>query len=44
VVCRPLEVRALVVWLVNARDVKQVPGRPKTDKADAVWLTCRERI
>jgi transposase len=26
------------VWLVNARDVKQVPGRPKTDKLDAVWL------
>ena len=25
-------------WLVNARDVKQVPGRPKTDKLDAVWL------
>ena len=20
------------MWLVNARDVKQVPGRPKTDK------------
>jgi transposase len=26
-----LEARGLVVWLVNARDVKQVPGRPKTD-------------
>ena len=25
-------------WLVNARDVKNVPGRPKTDKLDAVWL------
>jgi transposase len=24
--------------LVNARDAKQVPGRPKTDKLDAVWL------
>jgi len=23
---------------VKARDVKQVPGRPKTDKKDAVWL------
>ena len=33
-----LQVRGLVVWLVNARDVKQVPGRPKTDKLDAVWL------
>jgi transposase len=25
-------------WVVNARDVKNVPGRPKTDKLDAVWL------
>ncbi len=25
------------MWLVNARDVKQVTGRPKTDKLDAVW-------
>ena len=25
-------------WLVNARDVKNVPGRAKTDKLDAVWL------
>lgn len=33
-----LEARGLVVWLVNASDVKQVPGRPKTDKLDAVWL------
>jgi len=33
-----LEARGLHVWLVNARDVKQVPGRPKTDKLDAVWL------
>jgi transposase len=33
-----LEARGLVVWLVNARDVKQVPGRPKTDKLDVVWL------
>jgi transposase len=33
-----LEGRGLTVWLVNARDVKQVPGRPKTDKVDAVWL------
>ncbi len=24
--------------MVNARDVKNVPGRPKTDKLDAVWL------
>jgi transposase len=33
-----LEAAGLVVWLVNARDVKQVTGRPKTDKLDAVWL------
>ncbi|MBP2056291.1 transposase [Streptomyces griseochromogenes] len=33
-----LESRGLECWLVNARDVKNVPGRPKTDKLDAVWL------
>ncbi|MEY9864612.1 transposase [Catenulispora sp. GAS73] len=33
-----LEDRGLRVWLVNARDVKNVPGRPKTDKLDAIWL------
>ncbi len=33
-----LEARGLCVWLVNARDVKNVPGRPKTDKLDSVWL------
>jgi transposase len=33
-----LEAGGLTTWLVNARDVKQVPGRPKTDKVDAVWL------
>ena len=33
-----LEARGLTVWLINARDVKQVPGRPKTDKNDAIWL------
>ncbi len=27
-----------MVWLVNAYDVKHLPGRPKTDKLDAVWL------
>lgn len=26
------------VWLCNARDIKNAPGRPKTDKIDAVWL------
>jgi transposase len=29
---------AIECWVVNARDVKNVPGRPKTDKLDAVWL------
>lgn len=33
-----LEARGLWVMLVNAREVKNVPGRPKTDKLDAVWL------
>jgi transposase len=28
----------LEVWLVNAREVKHLPGRPKTDTLDAVWL------
>src|SRR6266571_6997846 len=29
---------AIECWVVNARDVKNVPGRPKTDKLDAIWL------
>jgi transposase len=33
-----LEAAGLETWLVNARDVKHLPGRPKTDKLDAVWL------
>lgn len=33
-----LEAAGLVVWLVNAKQAKNVPGRPKTDKLDAVWL------
>jgi transposase len=33
-----LEAAGYEVWLVNARDVKHLPGRPKTDKLDAVWL------
>jgi transposase len=32
------EAAGLDVQLVNARDVKNVPGRPKTDRLDAVWL------
>jgi transposase len=39
-----LEARGLDVQLVNSREVKNVPGRPKTDKLDAVWLAkCTER-
>jgi transposase len=33
-----LEAHGLECWLVNARDVKHLPGRPKTDRLDAVWL------
>ena len=33
-----LEAAGLTVWLVNAAQAKNVPGRPKTDKLDAVWL------
>lgn len=33
-----LEAAGLKVQLVNAREVRNVPGRPKTDKKDAVWL------
>ena len=33
-----LEAAGLDVQLVRALDVKQVSGRPKTDKLDAVWL------
>jgi transposase len=33
-----LEAHGFQVWLVNARDVKHLPGRPKTDRLDAVWL------
>jgi transposase len=33
-----LEAQGFQTWLVNARDVKHLPGRPKTDKLDAVWL------
>ena len=29
---------AIECWVVNARDVRNVPGRPKTDKLDAIWL------
>ena len=33
-----LEGHGFETWLVNAKDVKPLPGRPKTDKLDAVWL------
>jgi transposase len=33
-----LEAAGLDVQLVNARDVKNVPGRPKTDKLDRTHL------
>jgi transposase len=33
-----LEAAGLEPWLVNAKDVKHLPGRPKTDRLDAVWL------
>lgn len=32
------EAAGLEVWLVNARDVKHLPGRGKSDRADSVWL------
>jgi len=33
-----VEAHGLEPWLVNARDVKHLPGRPKTDVLDSVWL------
>jgi transposase len=33
-----LEAEGFACWLLNARAVKHAPGRPKTDKLDAVWL------
>lgn len=32
------EAHGLAPWLVNAKDVKHLPGRPKTDVLDAAWL------
>jgi transposase len=31
------EAAGLEVWLVNAREVKHLPGRRKSDRADCVW-------
>jgi transposase len=33
-----LEAAGFEAWLVNARDVKHLPGRPKSDTIDSVWL------
>jgi transposase len=33
-----LEAAGLDVQLVNAREARNLPGRPKSDKLDAVWL------
>ena len=33
-----LEAEGLRCWLLNAKHVKHLPGRPKTDRLDAVWL------
>ena len=33
-----LEAAGFETWLVSAKDVKHLPGRPKTDRLDAVWL------
>jgi transposase len=33
-----LEAAGFETWRVNARDVKHLPGRPKTGKLDCIWL------
>jgi transposase len=33
-----LEAGRFALWLLNAREVKHLPGRAKTDRLDAVWL------
>jgi transposase len=33
-----LEAAGSETWLASAKDVKHLPGRPKTGKLDAVWL------
>lgn len=39
-----LEAAGLDVQLVRSRDVRQAPGRPKSDKLDCVWQAkCTER-
>ena len=36
--CCLLEAAGFETWLDGAKDVKHLPGRPKTDRLDAVWL------
>ena len=36
--CCLLEAAGFETWLVGAEDVRHLPGRPKTDRLDAVWL------
>jgi hypothetical protein len=38
-----LEAAGFDTWLVNAKDVKHLPGRPKKDTIDAVWLCTDQR-
>jgi transposase len=33
-----LEAAGFETWLVNAKDVKHLPGRPKSDTIDSAWL------
>lgn len=33
-----LEAEGFECWLVNPKHIKHLPGRPKTDRLDAVWL------
>jgi transposase len=33
-----LEAHGFETWLASAKDVKHLPGRPKTDKLDCIWL------
>jgi transposase len=37
-VCCLLEAAGFETWLVNAKDVRHLPGRPKTDRLDCIWL------
>jgi transposase len=37
-----LEAAGFDTWLVNARDVKHLPGRPKTDKCAWPWRATAE--